>query len=97
MNKGHISHLLDSKLWTNLRNCFLALLFGAPLGLYLGLMLGLLKLKIRMWWTDSIWVESAEDLPRMAAVTEICYDREKNWGKMQNREWWNEERVPFRR
>ena len=60
-------------------------------------MLGLLKMKIRMWLTDKIWVEYSEDLPRMAAVTEICYDREKNWGKMQNREWWNEEKVLFRR
>lgn len=54
-------------------------------------------MKIRMWLTDKIWVEYSEDLPRMAAVTEICYDREKNWGKMQNREWWNEEKVLFRR
>lgn len=53
-------------------------------------MIGLAKIKVRMWLTDGIWVDYCQDIPKMAAVTEICYDRQKDWRKMQNKEWWNE-------
>jgi hypothetical protein len=35
----------------------IALLFGVPLGMHLGMMIGLAKIKMRMWLTDGIWVD----------------------------------------
>lgn len=71
----HTVSLFTLKEWINLEEGFIVLALGVPLGLKLALLAGFFSIKLRLWFAEGIWVGYCEHICKMAAVTEVCYDK----------------------